>query len=183
MPWLADSRAPSPSLGASSPTTARTKTQQPPPISYIPPLIDGACGTVPQGASQGSAMPTLKADAQILASMGATLARDLYRTLMFHRRELSWHDIVEVMLQTGLCAFEAYILGAALPLWLCLPGTFFVGWSVFCAGVVMGTCSFLNKKEKVLRQAAPSGSDAWGAAQGGAVGEERWIYVGGLGVR
>jgi hypothetical protein len=79
----------------------------------------------------------------------------------------------------------------AVPLWAVLPGVVFVGWAVGCAVVVWGGCWVLNwdgrERMVVCNDAAgyggPEGA-GWMPVGPGQEGEdEKWLFLGGMGMR
>ncbi len=170
MPWL--SRSPSPK---SSPRRSFT-TATSPSVTYIPPLVDGACGTVPQ-AQKGRAS-SLWTDVQFLVSMLPELCRRGWQNRAATWRMVSWREVGEFLTQLALSAAEMSMLASVVPLWLCLPGVLFFSWVMGCAAMIMGASWLLEGSgPRIIRCAV--GLDSWMMGQD--VEDEKWIFLGGLG--
>lgn len=181
MPWLSPSGSPggspqgrySPIFGHSANnnnTRTSSNPQTPyPSVTYIPQLIDGACGTMPH--AQRSVAQRLRTD---LAST-ARLLPALVRAALVARVH-TW-DMVQ---HVGLALLEIAMLVSAVPLWLLCPGVVFLAWLGGCAALVVAASWSLNGGRRaakggprIVRSPAP-------AADGD---DERWFFVGGMGMR
>lgn len=149
-----------------------------PSITYIPPLRDGACGTTLRTQQQ----PAMSAFRHELASMWRVLP-GLCRGLLLARPEkppMSWAEAAGMALRVVLACFEMAVLMVAVPVWMVLPGGMFAVWLGGCAGVVWGMCWVLNGREQVFVCNAAS-SGGWMMGQEGE--DEKWLFVGGMGMR
>lgn len=159
-----------------------------PSITYIPQLIDGACGTMPY--SQRSVLQRLSTDLSTTIRLLPTFiqAAIVARVRLW---EMAQHVVLALL--------EISILVSVIPLWLCLPGVVFLGWTGCCCALVMGASWSLNggrgavARGVLMRSAPPSETPAavgLGITRRGAMGhekggddDERWFYVGGMGLR
>ncbi|KAK1754246.1 hypothetical protein QBC47DRAFT_429907 [Echria macrotheca] len=166
----------SPRLGT-QPTMASKQTSQSSsssqaPMTYIPPLCDGACGTLPRAQQPLGAVlrQELAQAAQALPKLGwAMFTRPGGR---------SWRDMVDMAMHTLLACAEMCMLVVAVPLWMMLPGAMFAAWMGFCAIVVASMCRMLNGRGQLHQCAA--GSEGWMMGQDG--DDEKWLFVGGMGM-
>ncbi|KAH8900318.1 hypothetical protein GQ53DRAFT_633793 [Thozetella sp. PMI_491] len=85
-----------------------------------------------------------------------------------------------MLAHAALILIEVPMLMAAIPLWMTLPGAAFAAWMTGCLAVVYGITQLLNdtKKDPLVRCFA--GSDGW--MMGQEADDERWVYVGGMGL-
>ncbi|KAB5566244.1 hypothetical protein GE09DRAFT_1106036 [Coniochaeta sp. 2T2.1] len=143
-------------------------------LAYIPPLIDGACGTVLR--AEQPTMSLLRDDARVLMSMVPAMFTSLWTELMCHAQSMSWADLGDLSIHLGLTIMELYMLVALIPLCLIMPGAVSMLWSGACAMMIMGFARILNGKSRVVRCMA--GSDGWMMGQESE--DEKWIYVGGM---
>lgn len=171
MPWL------SPPRTASPPRPGAAAALAPAFVTYIPPLIDGACGTVPN--SQRSAANQLQYDTIIVMRMVPGLARRFATGSITALRSTSWTDMAEIAQQGVLAVIELYMLVWAVPLWFCLPGAMFATWALTCMAMVIGMSWVLNGREQVVR--CTSESDGWTTDPDPE--DERWFFIGGMGQR
>lgn len=150
------------------------------PVTYIPALCDGACGTTPR--SQMPVMAMLRHEmAQMLQTMPS-----LCWAMLTQPRQMSWADMGDMMMHTLLACMEMAMMAAALPLCMILPGAMFMTWMTVCAGVVMAMCWMLNGREQMHHCSAGAGAGAEGwmmdtDAQQHA--DEKWMFIGGMGMR
>ncbi|OIW24656.1 hypothetical protein CONLIGDRAFT_636786 [Coniochaeta ligniaria NRRL 30616] len=144
------------------------------PLAYIPPLIDGACGTVLR--AEQPTMSLLRDDARVMMGMMTTMFTALWTELMCHARRMSWADMGDVLIHVGLAVMELHMVVAAVPLFLIMPGAVSALWCTACAMMIMGFARILNGKSRVIRCMA--GSDGW--MMGQEAEDEKWIYVGGM---
>lgn len=202
MPWLSPSASPdgsprsrsAPALGNSGAMRPPSKHNAAPPpstlmittasrtsratavpsVTYIPQLIDGACGTMPH--SQRSVLQRLSND----LSSAARLLPALVQAAVVARV-----NVFEMAQHVGLALLEVCILLSAVPLWLCCPGVLFAAWLGFCSALVTGASWLLNGGRGATRgtivRSPPPAADGWMA--GPDVDHERWFYVGGMGMR
>lgn len=145
-----------------------------PSVTYIPQLIDGACGTMPH--SQRSVLQRLRAD----LSSAARLLPALVQAALVARV-----SILEMVQHLGLALLEAAMLVSVVPLWLFCPGVVFLLWLGGCSALVMGASWSLNggrgaTRGRIVRAPSPA-ADGW--LMGQDVDDERWFFVGGMGVR
>jgi len=147
------------------------------PLAYIPPLIDGACGTVLR--AEQPTMSLLRDDARVMVNMMPAMLASLWTELMCHARSMSWADMGDMLIHVGLSIMELYMLVALIPLCLIMPGAVSALWCCACAMMIMGFARILNGKSRVIRCMA--GSDGW--MMGQEAEDEKWIYVGGMELR
>ncbi|GAB1316154.1 hypothetical protein MFIFM68171_06364 [Madurella fahalii] len=174
MPRL--SRTPSPAV---SPTTIPQAKMKPAimmptvaaPVTYIPPLRDGACGTTPR--SQQPLWTVARHElTQMLRMMPA-----LCWAMLVQRKHVSWADRAAMAVHTLLACLEMAVMLTAVPLWLVLPGAVFAAWVCACAGMVMALCWVVNGKEQMYQYAAAS--EGW--MMGQETDDEKWMFLGGMG--
>lgn len=185
MPFLSPSGSPSTSPKNRSiskfkgPTSPISEHQQEhryvgsPNITYIPPLIDGACGTRPN--SRRSVTQQLREDVSQAISLLPSLIHGAFTSRM---------DISEMIQHICLALLELYMLISAIPLWLTLPGALFAAWVGCCSALVMGMSWSLNGRGirgKVIRSPSPTAADGW--MMGQEVDDEQWFFIGGIGMR
>jgi hypothetical protein len=147
------------------------------PLTYIPPLVDGACGTVLR--AEQPTMSLLRDDSRAMMRMMPTLLSALWTELLCHGRSMSWADMAHLVIHVGLTVMELSMLVVIIPLWLAMPGAVFALWFTACTTMIMGLASVLNGKSRVIRCMA--GSDGW--MMGQEAEDERWMYVGGMELR
>lgn len=201
MPRL--SRTPSPSLSPTTPPTATTTNTtpkpptmpppSPPPVTYIPPLRDGACGTTPR--SQQPLWPLLRHELTHTLRLLPTLC---WALLMQGRPSSpapaptsapasSWADAAGTVLHVLLACLEVGMVAVAVPLWCVLPGVVFAAWVVGCAAVVAGACWVLNwggrERVVVCNNVADAGAEGEGWMMGQEGEDEKWLFLGGMGMR
>ena len=141
------------------------------PVTYIPPLCDGACGTTPR-AQQMSTMAMLRRD---LAMMLPTMPR-MCSAVLTRRRYMSWADLGHSAMQAVLSCVEMGIMLAALPMYLMLPGVMFAMWMGGCALVVMAMCWLMNDSSAETHHCM-AGCD------GNVADDEKWLFMSGMGIR
>lgn len=144
-----------------------------PNITYIPPLIDGACGTTLY--SQRSITQRMRNN----ASQAIRLLPSLVYGAIVARME-----IAEMIQHIGLALLEIYMLVSAVPLWLALPGALFTAWVGCCSALIMGMSWSLNGQGptgEVIRSPSPAATDGW--MMGQEADDEQWFFIGGLGTR
>ena len=176
MPRL--SRTPSPSLSPTMPPMTNTKmsgmtSTAPSPVTYVPPLRDGACGTTPR--SQQPLLSMLRHEMTQMLRMMPTLCW----AMLVQRRPASWTDMMGMMLHVVLACLEMGMMLTAIPLWCMLPGAMFAAWLCVCGGIVMAMCWMLNGKEQMYQ--CNAGSDGW--MMGQEAEDEKWMFLGGMGMR
>lgn len=188
MPYLA-SRSPSPlhsptQMAMGNPmgnTMARkvslTTLKASTPMTYIPPLIDGACGTVLR-AEQPTATLFWE-DVKAMVKAGPAFFQSLWNQVLCSGKKMAWADMVDVTIHVALTLLEMAVMVNFIPLFLFLPGFFFALWFGFCVMLIAGLSRIVNGKNRVIRCAA--GSDGWMMGQESE--DERWIYVGGMELR
>lgn len=147
------------------------------PMTYIPPLIDGACGTVLRAEQPTASL--LRDDVKAMARMIPNMFRSLWSELLCNGRKMSWADMCDALVHVNLTVMELAMMVGMIPLWLVLPGLAFAGWCAVCVMIIASFSKLVNGKNRVIRCAA--GSDGW--MMGQEAEDERWIYVGGMGLR
>lgn len=162
-------------LNGISPTTVphSRPTSSSPSVTYIPPLIDGACGTTPN---------TRRPFAQQLQHEISQAAR-LLPTLIVGAA-VARASIFEAAQHVALALLECCILALTIPLWLVLPGVFFAIWLGCCSALILAVSSSLNggrrARGQIIQTPSPS-ADGWMMGQEN--DDEQWFFVGGLGIR
>ncbi|KXX73078.1 hypothetical protein MMYC01_205654 [Madurella mycetomatis] len=141
------------------------------PVTYIPPLRDGACGTTPR--SQQPIWTVVRLELLQMLGMMPTLCW----AMLIQRKHVSWADTAAMVVHTMLTCLEMGMMLTAVPLWLMLPGVAFAAWVCVCAGAVMALCWMLNGKEQ-MHQCATA-SDGW--MMGQETDDEKWVFLGGMG--
>ncbi|TLD04251.1 uncharacterized protein PgNI_12018 [Pyricularia grisea] len=191
MPWLSPLHSPAESPRIHTLTTPAS----PSPITYIPPLIDGACGTVPRAQKQ-SLSQSLSSDAFSLVKLLPELAFSAWEGLFTNdgaaigdeNAGSQWGRVADLVLQLAVSAVELNILFFATPMWLFLPGLFFAGWLLPMLCVVWGIARLLNTREPIYCQPRPAQPESVGRAPRSSIwsthnseGEdERWFFVSGM---
>ncbi|KZL66216.1 hypothetical protein CT0861_08273 [Colletotrichum tofieldiae] len=149
MPWL--SRSPSYQSPTNSPRTSpRSSTCGPiktcgPSVTYIPPLIDGACGTVP--LAQKPTLPMLHEDLREIWQMMPGLVASLRTHIANHRQHLSKSHLKDIAVQLGLAIVEIGMITLAIPLFALLPGILFAAWLGISMSMVLGLSWLMNGNE------------------------------------
>lgn len=185
MPFLSPSGSPSTSpkdksiskfKGPASPPPDHQKEPRyvgSPNITYIPPLIDGACGTTPN--SRRSVTRQLRNDVSQVIGLLPSL---------IHGALMSRVGILELIQHVGLALLELYMFASAIPLWLTLPGALFAAWAGCCGALVIGMSWSLNGRGirgGMIRSTSPAAADGW--MMGQEVDDEQWFFIGGIGMR
>ncbi|KAK1836745.1 hypothetical protein QBC39DRAFT_247235 [Podospora conica] len=143
------------------------------PVTYIPALCDGACGTTPR--SQMPMMAMLRREmAQMMQMMPA-----LCWAMLTRPQQMSWADMGDMMMHTMLACMEMCMMAAALPLCMMLPGAMFMTWMTVCAMMVMAMCWMLNGREQMHQ--CSSGAEGW-MMDHDASNDEKWMFIGGMGM-
>ncbi|ROW08484.1 hypothetical protein VMCG_03235 [Cytospora schulzeri] len=173
MPWLSPLHSPtdSPHNGETSSAPGPIA----PSVTYIPPLIDGACGTIAN--PQRLVIDQLRNDISTIIRLLPSLVRG---AAAGQWRSLSRMDIAKMIQHAGLALFDIYILAWSVPLWLCLPGVLFAAWFGCCMAVVMGMSRIMNgrgAKESTVRSSSPA--EGW--MMGPDADDERWFFIAGMG--
>ncbi|KAL1881461.1 hypothetical protein VTK73DRAFT_3523 [Phialemonium thermophilum] len=171
MPWL--SRSPSPPVSPRLSSYSTTAAQ--PPLTYVPPLIDGACGTVLRAQQPFWAL--LREDTSVMMRMMPRLCKALWAGFVSNQGTLSGMERVNLMVHIALACMEMYMLAATVPLWFTLPGVLFALWVAACSAVVLTASWMLNTKYPVAQCTA--GSEGWMMGQDSE--DEKWIVVEGMG--
>lgn len=139
---------------------------------YVPPLIDGACGTVPN--AQQPALALMRRDVKAVSKMLPSLMKAVWNSETRNWR--CWSDFRTMALHGMLLVLESYMLLFVAPLGLGLPGVMFMMWLAGCMALVMGLSYLLNGSEVVL--SCKAGSDGW--MMGQEMNDERWFFIGGM---
>ncbi|CAN8098172.1 unnamed protein product [Discula destructiva] len=175
MPFLSPSGSPTTSprskAVSSFETVPSVQQQGSPFITYIPPLIDGVCGTTPN--SPRSISQQLRNDLSQLLGLVPSLLRGAVAARM---------GLAETISHVSLAFLETSIVLSAIPLWLALPGAAFAAWVVGCSALVVGMSWCLNGRGlqgQVLRSSSPT-ADGWTIGQ--EIDDEQWFYVEGMGM-
>lgn len=179
MPWL--SRSPSyqsptaPHSPLASPWQQPAQSQQCP-VTYVPPLIDGACGTMP--LSQRPVLGLLQEELRVLWSMTPELFRALSSGILGRSgSRWTWIQTRDTAVNVLLTALELAMMAVVIPLWLLAPGIVFAAWACLCFSLVYGLTWVLNGDTVV----SCDGSGSW--TMENEMEEERWIFVSGIGTR
>lgn len=182
MPWLSplDSPAVSPRSGYSSKLTNGMNTlgsgHMPLGVTFIPSLIDGACGTLPN--PQRSFMERMRGD----MSHALALLPDMLRAAMPRRLgSVSRMEMMEMAQHTCLAMLEMCFLACVVPLWACLPGLMFAIWMGCCMSTIMGMVWMLNGGGSARQMIRSTVAGDW--MMGQEMEDERWYFVGGMGMR
>ncbi|KAK4187427.1 hypothetical protein QBC35DRAFT_463850 [Podospora australis] len=142
------------------------------PVTYIPPLCDGACGTTPR-----SQMPMWSMMRMEMMQM-MRMIPSMCWTMLTHRQHMTWADMGDMMMRTVLACMEMGMMVMVIPLWLMMPGAMFAMWMATCAMVVMGMCWMLNGKEQT--HMCNMESEGW--MMGPEMENEKWMFMGGMGM-
>ncbi|WYZ42324.1 hypothetical protein EsH8_VI_000023 [Colletotrichum jinshuiense] len=178
MPWL--SRSPTYQSPISSPRTSpRSSTCGPlkicgPSVTYIPPLIDGACGTVP--LAQKPTLQLLHEDLQEMWRMMPGLMASLRTHVANHRQHLSKSHLKDIIVQLSLAIVEVGVMTLAIPLFMVLPGFFFAMWLGVSMSLVLGLSWLMNGNE-IMVNCDEFGNRTIEVEDD----DERWIFIGGMG--
>lgn len=186
MPWLSplDSPAASPrsgfssrlTNGASSPGPGPGQGHMPLAVTFIPSLIDGACGTLP--SPRRSAMERMRGD----MSHAVALLPDLLRAAAPRRwGSVSRIEMLEMAQHACLAMLEMCVLACAVPLWACLPGVLFAAWVACCVSVMVGMVWMLNGRGPGRQMVRSTAAGDW--MMGQEMEDERWFFIGGMGMR
>ncbi|TDZ13880.1 hypothetical protein Cob_v013054 [Colletotrichum orbiculare MAFF 240422] len=189
MPWLSrassyPSPVTSPRVSNSSPrssprTSPRSSLIGPiknfgPSVTYIPPLIDGACGTVPLG--QKPPLSLLQEDLREMWQMMPGLMASLRLHVANHRAHLSKSHLKDIVVQLSLAIVEVGMITLAGPLFIVLPGLFFTIWLAISLSLVYGLSCLMNGSNVVVNCDELGNSTAEAEED-----EEKWIFIGGMG--
>ncbi|OLN87403.1 hypothetical protein CCHL11_09572 [Colletotrichum chlorophyti] len=178
MPWL--SRSPSYQSPTSSPRTSpRSSLCGPlktfgPSVTYIPPLIDGACGTVP--LAQKPTLQLLHDDLREMWQMMPGLMTSLRTHVANHRQHLSKSHLKDIVVQLTLAIVEVGIITLAVPLFIVLPGLLFAMWLGISMSMVLGLSWLMNGNE-LMTSCDEFGNKTTELDEE----DERWIFIGGMG--
>lgn len=143
------------------------------PLTYIPPLCDGACGTTPR--SQVPMMEMMMQDMITMVRMMPTICW----AMVMQRRHMSWADMGHMMMQIMLACMEMCMMVCAVPMYMMLPGAMFAMWVSACCMMCMAMCWMLNGKE--MMHQCVVGSKSW--MMGQESDDEKWMFMGGMGMR
>ena len=154
-------------------TANNIKTKGTSPVTYIPPLYDGACGTIPR-----SQQPLWAMMRREMAQMAQTMP-SLCWAMLFQRRSESWADWADMMLHTLLAGVEIWMVAGALPLYLIFPSSVFTIYACLCAAVVVVMSRMLNGREEMHQ--CQAGCESWMMGQD--MEDEKWLFMGGMGMR
>ncbi|PSR84043.1 hypothetical protein BD289DRAFT_453506 [Coniella lustricola] len=180
MPWLSPTSSPDSSPRsmalyrldpAMAPARVNGQSKASPSVTYIPSLIDGACGTMPNDC-QRSLVQQLQLDLSNAIRLLPTLLRGA---------AVSPVDRLDLLQHTVLAFFEICVIVSAVPLLLSLPGALFGVWFACCCVLVVALGWQLNRNcanGEVIYAKAPS-ADGW--TMGHDIDEERWFFAAGIG--
>ncbi|KAK4449619.1 hypothetical protein QBC34DRAFT_298735 [Podospora aff. communis PSN243] len=136
------------------------------PMTYIPPLCDGACGTLPRSQQHFGGL--LRAELMDCVRMMPAMCWSVMRQM----RGMGVGDMRDMVLHVLLGCMEVGMMVAALPVMMMMPGVVAMMWMACCAVVVMGMCTVVNGREMVCV-----------CSEGGeGVEDEKWMFVGGMGM-
>ncbi|EQB53140.1 hypothetical protein CGLO_07170 [Colletotrichum gloeosporioides Cg-14] len=188
MPWL--SRSPSYNSPASSPRLSNSARSSPrtsprsslcgpiknygPSVTYIPPLIDGACGTVPLAQKQLFAL--LQDDLREMWKMLPGLMTSLRTHVANHRAHLSRSHLKDIIVQLSLAIVEVGMITLAVPMFMILPGILFAAWLALSMSLVLAL-SWLMNGSNIIVNCDEFGNSTPEAEED----EEKWIFIGGMG--
>ncbi|KAF6838336.1 hypothetical protein CPLU01_02448 [Colletotrichum plurivorum] len=188
MPWLSRSQSyqsplTSPRVSNSSRSSPRTSPRSSlvgpiknfgPSVTYIPPLIDGACGTVP--LTQKPTLKLLHDDLREMWHMMPGLMASLRLHVANHRAHLSKSHLKDIIIQLSLAIVEVGMITLALPLFTILPGLLFVVWLGISMSLVLGLSWLMNGNDIIVS------CDEFGNTTAEAEeDEEKWLFLGGMG--
>ncbi|KAK4165654.1 hypothetical protein QBC43DRAFT_234986 [Cladorrhinum sp. PSN259] len=145
------------------------------PMTYIPPLCDGACGTVPRSQQQ-SMWSMMREEMMCMVKMMPNICW----AMLTQRKHMSWADMGHMMMHTMLTCMEILMMVMAVPMWMMLPGAMFAMWMGCCAMMVMAMCWMLNGKDQMHMSSPESASEGWMMGQD--MENEKWIFMGGMGM-
>ncbi|POS77369.1 hypothetical protein DHEL01_v204248 [Diaporthe helianthi] len=181
MPWLSplDSPTVSPRSGYSSKLTNGVGISSPGQMSFgvtfIPSLIDGACGTLPNPPRP--VLERMRGD----VSHALALLPDMLRAAMPHCwGSVSRMEMMEMAQHICLGMLEVCFLACAVPLWACLPGLMFAGWMGCCMSMIMGMVWILNGRGSARQMIRSTVAGDW--MMGQEMEDERWYFIGGMGM-
>jgi hypothetical protein len=125
-------------------------------------------------------MSTLRMEMMQLMRAMSTL---VWAMLMQHRGRMGMWDMRDAAVHAMLAMMEMMMVVAAVPVCMLLPGMMAMVWMMGCAMVVMGMCWMLNGREEmcVCKEGMQTQGEGW--MDGGGGEEERWMFVGGMGMR
>ncbi|KUI69438.1 hypothetical protein VM1G_05366 [Cytospora mali] len=176
MPWISPLQSATTSPSITNGGTSSAAGSIIPSVTYVPPLIDGACRTTVN--LQRSVIDQLRND---MSTVILLLPSFIQGVVPSEWRSLSRMEIIEIVQHTSLALLEMYMLVWAPPLWLCLPGVFFALWLGCCMVVVMILSRILNRRvasESTVRS-SPAG-EGW--MMGPDADDERWFFISGMGM-
>lgn len=145
------------------------------PMAYIPPLCDGACGTVPR--SQQPMWAMMRQEMMCMMRMMPNMCW----AMLTQRNHMSWADMGDTTMHMLLTCMEMCMMVMAVPVWMMLPGAMFAMWIGCCAMMVMAMCWMMNGKEQMHMCNMDSSSEGWMTGQD--MENEKWIFMGGMGMR
>lgn len=157
----------------SSSSSNNAKASMSSPVTYIPPLCDGACGTIPR--AQQPMMAMMRQEMMEMMRMMPTLCW----AMLTQNNHVSMGDMADMMMHTLLACMEMCMMMAAIPMCLLLPGMVSAMWMCCCAAMVMAMCWMINGSEQMHH--CNAGSEGWMMGQEGE--DEKWMFVGGMGMR
>lgn len=181
MPWISplDSPNASPRSGYSKLTNGVHNLgpgQMPLAVTFVPSLIDGACGTLPN--PRRSTIERMRSD----MSHAFALLPDMVRAAAPRRwSSMSRMEMVEMAQHLCLAMVEMCVLTWTVPLWACLPGVLFAAWVGCCMSVIMGMVWMLNGRRSGRHMIRSTVAGDWMMGQD--MEDERWFFVGGMGMR
>lgn len=151
---------------------SQQKRTPPPAITFIPPLIDGACGTTP------NARRSVLHQLQVEVSQATRFLPKLLWAAATSRT-----SVFEAVQHVALALIECCVLVSIVPLWLVLPGALFTMWLALCGALIMLMSWSLNANGtpgELIQTPSPV-ADGWMMGQEN--DDEQWLFVGGIGTR
>lgn len=110
----------------------------------------------------------------MMPSMGwAAMTQNMGMRHMMGMR-MSMGDVLDMMMHCILACMEMGMMVVALPVCMMMPGIVSMMWMVCCTLVVMGMCRMINGREQMCQCSEGAGHEA---------DDEKWMFVGGMGMR
>ena len=162
------------------------------PMTYIPPLCDGACGTMPRAQQmQGMNMwSMMMMDMMETMRMMPAMCMAMCGMQRMRGANMSWADTRDMCLHMMLCCMEMAMMVMAVPMCMMMPGMMFCMWMGVCAMMVMAMCRMLNGREQMhtcnastMGAGAADREGSWMMGQEMMMEDEKWMFMGGMGMR
>ncbi|KAH8763045.1 hypothetical protein F5883DRAFT_676654 [Diaporthe sp. PMI_573] len=114
-------------------------------------------------------------------SHALALLPDMLRAAMPRRwGSVSRMEIMEMTQHVCLATLEMCFLACVVPLWACVPGLMFAAWMGCCMSVIMGMVWVLNGRGSSGQVIRSTAAGDWMMGQD--MEDERWVFVGGMGM-